>query len=147
MIISIISLCVAAAALLLSYYTYITHDKELKNQAKLINSYQIEKIELEKEESKKAVIEASVTSEDKDGIIINVSNKGKSKAKNVQVIFPENDSICIIENPLMVVLKPQNSFKIKMHLSSSYPDTLDITFRWEDDYNKDNKDHQIIQLR
>ena len=50
------SLIIAILALLFSAFTYLKHDKKLKDQARKINEYQLKKIEKDDLESKKAAI-------------------------------------------------------------------------------------------
>ena len=50
---------ISFSALAFSLYTYIIHDKKIKKQSSLINEFQIEKNQKEKEENKKAIIEAN----------------------------------------------------------------------------------------
>jgi len=147
MIVSIISLVVAVAALTSSLYIYIKHDKELKDQAKLINSYQIERNKKEEEESKKAIIEANAKDEGKGVRTIFIYNKGKCLAKNVQVELPENDSMYFLDQfPSMTDIRPQNSITGQIQLLVGHPNSLEIIFKWDDEYKTDNEDHQTIQL-
>lgn len=134
-------------ALIFSAFIYIKHDIKIKRQSKLLNEYQLEKIEKEKEEQKKALIEAFVVKGQKGNRTIKVYNKGKSIAKNVNVIIPENDGYHIFNNPCPIDIKPQNGIEIKLGaLLEGHPDKIDIKFEWSDEYKIDNIEYQTIQI-
>ena len=85
----IAGLIISLIAISLALFTYFKHDITIKQQAKLLNKYQLEKIKVDKEDEKKALIEANVIKADKGKRIIKVYNKGKSTAKQVNVIIPD----------------------------------------------------------
>lgn len=134
-------------ALFFSAFIYIRHDKKIKHQSKLLNEYHLEKIEKEKEEQKKALIEAFVVKGQKGTRTIKVYNKGQSIAKNVNVIIPENDGYNIFTDPCPIDIKPQNGIEIKLGaLLEGHPDKIDIKFEWSDDYKMNNIENQTIQI-
>jgi hypothetical protein len=134
-------------ALLFSAFIYIKHDIKIKQQSKLINEYQLERIEKEKEAQKKALIEAFVVKGQKGNRTIKVYNKGQSMAKNVNVIIPENDGYHIFTNPCPIDIKPQNGIEIKLGaLLEGHPNKIDIKFEWSDDYKMNNIENQTIQI-
>ena len=59
----IVGIIISILALSLSIFTYLKHDKKIKQQSKMLNKYHLEKIEKEKEEEQKARIEAFVVKE------------------------------------------------------------------------------------
>lgn len=134
-------------ALFFSALIYITHDKKIKQQSKLLNEYQLERIEKEKEAQKKALIEAFVVKGQKGNRTIKVYNKGQSIAKKVNVIIPENDGYHIFNNPCPMDIKPQKSIEIKLGaLLEGHPDKIDIKFEWSDNYKMNNIENQTIQI-
>ena len=142
----IIGIIISIFALAFATLTYFKHDLKIKKQDAIINSYQIEKIKLEKEQEKKAIIEANVISHTKGKRIIKIYNKGKSIAKNVTVNIPENDGYSILKNPCPIDIKPLNSIEIIIIVFNNDPDKIEIDFEWKDDFNDKNKDSQTIQI-
>ena len=51
---NILSIILSSLALLFAAYTYLKHDKKIKQQSTLLNTYHLEKIEEEKIEEKKS---------------------------------------------------------------------------------------------
>jgi Na+-translocating ferredoxin:NAD+ oxidoreductase RnfG subunit len=143
---NVLAIVISSLALIFSAYTYFKHDKKIKQQSRLLNQYNLEKIEKEKEEEKKAKIEAFVVKEYKGTRTIKIYNKGKSIAKSVNVIIPKNDGYEVINNPCLIDIKPQNGIEVMLILSTNCPDKIKIGFEWKDDFNEKNIDSQMIQL-
>lgn len=134
-------------ALLFSAFIYIKHDIKIKKQSKLLNEYSLEKIEKEKEDEKKAIIEANVYNENKGTRVIKIYNRGKSVARKVNVTVPKNDGYHVFKNPSPMDILPQNSFEIKLSaFLENKPDKIDIAYEWDDDYKENNKATQTIQI-
>lgn len=49
------TLIISAAALVISLYTYFAHDRKLKQQERLINSYQLKQLQEEEQANKKPI--------------------------------------------------------------------------------------------
>jgi len=137
---------ISLLALTFSAYTYWWHDKKIKLQEQKLNQYELNKIELEQVESKKAIVEASVIKGLKGKRIIKVYNKGKSKAKNVIVTFPENVDFYITENPCPIDLKPQQEVDISVLVHRGSPEKTIINFEWADENQEKNSESQMLQL-
>lgn len=142
----IITCAISTFSLLFSLFTFIRHDNKIKKQNNLINSFQLEKFRKEIEADKKANIEVNVIRKEKGLRILKVYNKGKAIAKNVNVNFPKNSNVAILDYPSSFILKPQNSIEISMHVFNESPNSLEIDLEWVDDFNPYNKESQIIQL-
>jgi len=142
----IIGLIISVAAILFSLFTYLKHDRKINEQSKILNEYNIERINKEKNEAKKAIIEAYVYSADRGMRIIKVYNKGQTVAKNVNIIIAEVRGIGVMKNPSPIEIRPQNSVEIKLSKSLAAPEKIDLTFEWSDDFNENNRDIQTIQL-
>ncbi len=142
----IVGLIISVIAILLSLFTYFKHDRKIKEQSKLLNEYNIEKITKERIDSQKAIIEANVISGEKGTRIIKVYNKGKSLAKNVNVIFPDVKGFDVFINPCPIDIRPQNGIEIKIALYMSGPEKIDLTFEWTDDYKEKNIGFQTVQI-
>jgi hypothetical protein len=133
-------------ALSLSVFTYFKHDIKIKQQEHLLNEYQLSKIQSEKVDLQKAIIEANVIQINDGKDKIKIFNKGKSLARNVNVIIPDLEGFKVIHNPCPIDIKPQNGIEIVVLLFTSYPDKIKIEFEWDDDFKDKNKDHQYIQF-
>ncbi len=143
----IVGIIISILALSLSIFTYLKHDKKIKQQSKMLNKYHLEKIEKEKEEEQKARIEAFVVKEYNVTRTIKIYNKGKSIANNVNVIIPENDGYRVFVNPCPIDIRPQNSIEISIGaLIENHPDKINIEFEWSDKYNQENRGYQMIQI-
>jgi len=142
-----VGIAISILALVFSFFTYIRHDKKIKQQSKLINQYQLEAILKEKEESKKAIIDATVINEPKGNRKIKVYNKGKCIARNVKVIIPEAEGYHVFINPSPMDLRPHGFMDITLGaFLNNCPDTIEIAYNWSDDSDENNVDKQTIQI-
>ena len=142
----IAGLIISLAALSLAIFTYFKHDLKIKKQDSLLKTHQIEKINQEREQEKKAIIEANVIKHNKSKRIIKIYNKGKSTAKNVKVHIPDDNGYEIMTNPSPIDIKSLNSVEIILLAFNSSPDKVKIDFEWDDEFMKLNKDSQTIQI-
>ena len=139
---------ISFSALAFSLCTYIIHDKKIKKQSSLINEFQIEKNQKEKEENKKAIIEANISGNKNGYRELKVYNKGKAIARKVDVnIILENENdVFITENPSPIDIRPQQSVRIVFHVHEASPDKIRLEFTWNDDFKEENYDFQEIQI-
>ncbi len=142
----IAGIVISILALSLSAFTYFNHDRKIKKQQKLINAYQIEKVEKEKIESLRAILEAKVLKK-RDGLNgIIICNTGKSIARSVNVTIPENELYEVMNNPCPIDLRPQQSIEITIALVDNFPDKIELKFEWKDEFREVNIESQVIQL-
>jgi hypothetical protein len=142
----IIGIVISLIALSLTLFTYFKHDLKIKQQAALLNKYQLEKNDNEKEEQKRAIIETKVIKADKGTRILKVYNRGKSTAKQVNVIIPDVKGLRIFNNPCPIDIRPQNRIDISLAVTLEGPDKINIEFEWKDNFKVNNTDSQTIQL-
>lgn len=144
----IISTVVAGLALVLSLLTYFKHDRKLKKQEKLLNDYNLRVMEQSEAENKKAVIRARVVKPSSGNRTLYICNTGKVKARNLTVDLPNHDEI-LVSNPefpkTFKELLPDASREFHLILLQG-DEELTITYAWEDDFSKDNKESQTIDL-
>jgi len=135
-------------ALLFALFLYFKHDLKIKRQELLLSKYQLDKIEKEKENEKKAVIEANVVKGFNGNRIVKIYNKGKCTAQNVNVVFPEKtEGYIILVNPCPIEIKPQHGIEILLgRFTLNYPNTEKIYFEWSDDFKLKNISSQTIQI-
>lgn len=142
----IAGLILSIIAILFSWRVYYIHDRKIKKQERLLNEYQLNKIEKEKEESLRAIIEANVVKAGKGDKIIKVYNKGKSIARDVEVFLPEVHEIQVAENPCPIDIIPQSGIEISLFLLGGYPKKIEITCKWKDNFKDDNEVKQMLQI-
>lgn len=146
-LISLGSLIIALSALAYSWLT----DKKLRKQQIEINDIELSKRKEEQEDKTKAIIEAN-TYKSGNTWRIKVYNKGKSTARNIQLISPdierENSGIdLLIENNISYpFLHPQTSFEIKMVLYMGRINNPKVKFIWDDDFKERNEREQILDI-
>jgi hypothetical protein len=162
-----ISVCISLLALAGTIYTYFRHDKKLKKQqgelneqGKLINKYKIDKIEAEKEDSKKADVKAMLTSTGtgKEKIwTLSIYNNGKADATNVRIKIDPNNKIepsrrqgvlnYIDDSKFPLEILPSgNNINIRMRPHGEFPDTLEVRLIWNDGYGNDRESNAILSI-
>ena len=142
----IAGIVISILALSFSVFTYFYHDRKIKKQQKLINAYQIEKVEKEKIESLRANIEAKVLKK-RDGLNgIVICNTGKSIATSVFVTIPEDEYYEVMSNPCPIDLRPQQSIEISLALFDNFPDKIELKFEWKDELKEVNIEKHFVQL-
>lgn len=86
----VVSLIVGICALLFSIWVYIVHDRELKQQQKVLNEYQLQVLEQNIAEQKRAEVRVSIKNKksdrlgNKSGTLV-IKNCGKATAYNVRI--------------------------------------------------------------
>ncbi len=143
-----IALILSAIALIFTLFTYLRHDKKIKQQSKIINDYQLQKINAEIEEDKKADIGINVIRVKNGNRTIKVYNKGKCIARNVEVILPDIDGFSEMINPCPIDIRPQDGIEVLIGaISVRCPETIEITLKWEDNFKHDNIEHRKMQIK
>lgn len=140
----IAGLIISILALLFSGFTYFIHDRKIKKQSSLINKYNLEKIENERDEAKRAIIEANVVKELKGKRVIKVYNRGKSIAKSVEITLPDN--ISVLRNPSPIDILPQQGIELVTHSCMDSEDRFNIYFTWNDNFKVRNEASQTLLL-
>lgn len=143
-----ISIIVAVLALVFSCYTFFAHDRRLKKQEKLLNEYQLRLMVQSEEENKKAVIRAKAVKYTGGKRTLYIYNTGKAKARNLKVDMVDNEQV-VASRPefpqAYEELLPDASREVLLLLSEG-DDEITLTFEWEDDFRKDNKERQTVDL-
>lgn len=144
-----LSLVVSIIALILTVYTYFIHDSKLKKQEHLLNDYQLSKITEEQAEGKKAIIRANIVKGSSGKRTIKVYNAGKSRATNVNVLWPlGNDMLHIFNEDIFPYefINPQDSTELNVLIANDNVNTVKIQLTWDDDYQTGNMHDQILTL-
>lgn len=143
-----ISIIIAALALAFSCYTFFSHDRRLKKQEKMLNGYQLRLMAQSEEENKKAIIRAKSVKYTGGKRTLYIYNTGKAKASNLKVDMIEDEQVIASKPNLPQTyeeLLPDASREIQLLLTEG-DDEITLTFEWEDDFRKDNKDSQTVDL-
>ena len=144
----VMSILLAALALAFSCYTFFAHDRRLKKQENLLNEYQIRSLAQSEEENKKAIIRAKAVKYKSGNRTLYINNEGKAKARNLKVEMPDSEQVYASrpDFPLSYVeLLPGASREVTLLLSEG-DDELTLVYEWDDDYSKDNRESQTIDL-
>ena len=143
-----ISIIIAALALAFSCYTFFAHDRRLKKQEQLLNEYQLRLMAQSEEENKKAIIRAKSVKYSGGKRTLYIYNTGKAKASNLKVDMIEDEQVIASKPNLPQTyeeLLPDASREILLLLTEG-DDEIKLTFEWEDDFSKNNKESQTIDL-
>ena len=143
-----ISIIIAALALAFSCYTFFAHDRRLKKQEQLLNEYQLRLMAQSEEENKKAIIRAKSVKYTGGKRTLYIYNTGKVKASNLKVDMIEDEQVIASKPNLPQTyeeLLPDASREILLLLTEG-DDEITLTFEWEDDFSKNNKESQTIDL-
>lgn len=142
-----ISLILSIIALIGSIFTYFIHDRKIKAQEKLINDYQIAKIEEEKMANKTAILRGTLLNKSSSERTIRIYNKGKNAAKNIRLEIDNKDNYHFFGPELpFPLLHEQEKIDITIFLTKETPENISFTILWDDEHAIDNEHNQIIQL-
>lgn len=142
------SLTIAILALLFSAFTYLKHDKKLKDQERKINEYQLKKIEKDDLESKKAAIRGNIIKGLKGNRTLKVYNSGRAIARNIRIegldvegLFHRADEVFPYE-----LMNPKDYTEVNIMLSSNCSPTVKLKYIWDDESGKDNEYEQVLTI-
>lgn len=142
------SFLLSVIAIIGTVFTYFKHDRKIKAQEKLINDYQLDKIEEEKIQRRQAVVRASLITGTNGYCILRVYNKGKATARNVRLIIKdEPDHLCAMNPFPFPALNENENVDLSIHLYKGSPDSMSFEILWDDEYKSDNSYVQSVQLR
>lgn len=146
---STISLLLSALSIFVSLCTYFIHDRKLKKQEQLLNTYQLNQFKNEEQSNKKADIVGEISLLKEEQYLLRIQNKGKASAKNIRIDEFDTENYCIHNNAIIPYhcLNADEAFTLKVfRIGRSIP-TMTITYIWDDDWNINRKKQQTIQLR
>lgn len=146
---STISLLLSALSIFVSLCTYFIHDRKLKKQEQLLNTYQLNQFKNEEQSNKKADIVGEISLLKEEQYLLRIQNKGKASAKNIRIDEFDTENYCIHNNAIIPYhcLNADEAFTLKIfRIGRSIP-TMTITYIWDDDWNINRKKQQTIQLR
>ena len=142
------SLVISVLALIASVFTYLRHDKKLKEQERRINEYQLKQIEKENLENKKAAIRGNIVKGLKGGRTLKVYNSGCAIARNIRVegldvngVIHRGDDIFPYE-----LMNPQDYTELTIHLVMGCPQTIKLKYIWDDEFGDNNAFEQVLTI-
>jgi len=144
----IVSIILSLLALAFTGYTYLAHDKKLKEQERLLNDYQLRSLKQGEEENLKAIIRAKAVKTTGGKRTLYIYNAGKTKARNIVIELPVEKQVYSSSPnfPLMYnELLPEAFREVTLFLCEG-DDELTLNFTWDDDYQTSNKESQTIDL-
>ena len=142
------SLIISVLALIASVFTYLRHDKKLKEQERRINEYQLKQIEKEDLESKKAAIRGNIVKRLKGGRTLKVYNSGRATARNIRVEGLDVNGIFYMRRDIFPyeLMNPQDYTELTMHLTCGCPSTIKLKYIWDDEFGDNNEFEQVLTI-
>ena len=142
------SLIISVLALIASVFTYLRHDKKLKEQERRINEYQLKQIEKEDLESKKAAIRGNIVKGLKGVRTLKVYNSGRATARNIRVEGLDVNGIFYMRRDIFPyeLMNPQDYTEVTIHLVACCPSTIKLKYIWDDEYGDNNEFEQVLTI-
>lgn len=148
---AIASLIIAIFSLLFGAYTYFKHDKKLKEQQQIINKYQIIRLQKEIDESKKAMVRASVINISGTcpwtGTLV-IKNYGKATAYNLyftRLSYGSKGS-CLPSPLFLKQLLPQEQQEYPLSWGFGFGGDIDVRLTWTDESGENRQEKGSIRL-
>lgn len=88
----------------------------------------------------------------KNSYRLKISNRGKVEARNIRLLFPDNDcneylsSHDVSEKFPYEILHPQHGIDIIAHISMRSKTKYRMLITWEDDYKKTNEEEYFVSI-
>ncbi|MBB3186235.1 hypothetical protein [Microbacter margulisiae] len=141
------SLIVSIIAIIGSIFTYLYHDRKIKNQEKRLNDYQLKRFELDDIENNKAQIKGDIIKIGAGNRSLRIFNAGKSTAHNIRLeTLSEPIGIIGLEFTPYEMLNPQEKTETSFLLTEGHAPTLKVRFIWNDNYKENNEYIQVITI-
>ena len=142
------SLIISVLALIASVFTYLRHDKKLKEQERKINEYQLKQIEKENLENKKAAIRGNIVKGLKGGRTLKIFNSGRATARNIRIDGLDVDGVFYMPQDLFPyeLMNPQDYAELTLHLTYGCPSTIKLKYIWDDEFSDNNEFEQVLTI-
>lgn len=147
---AIASLIIALISLLFGAFTYFRHDRKLKEQQKIINEYQITKLQREIGEAKKAEVRATVvnwshTGNSFSGTLL-IKNYGKGVATHVLFRAIQYQPNLSLPSVTYSQLLPQEQQETPLSWIFGGGGSIDVLLSWTDESGEHRESRQSLQL-
>lgn len=142
-----LELIISAAVFLVGILIYFAHDRKLKQQERLINSYQLKQLREEEQANKKADIRAEISQNTKGSRTLRIWNNGRAIARNIRLTGLSVKGLVLMDRNIFPyhTMAAQDSVEIKFLLSESLRE-LTLTFIWDDEFGVNREKQQTIPL-
>lgn len=139
---------ISAAALAVSLYTYFAHDRKLKQQERLINSYQLKQLQKEEQANKKADIRAEISQNTKGPRTLRIWNNGRAVARNIRVEGLDVEGLIVMNDEIFPyeIMNPQDDAELKLYLTIGCPHKLTLKLICDDESGQNNVTTKVITL-
>ncbi len=141
-------LIISIIALAWGLFTFWFYDRKTKRQEEKLNEYQIRKNKQEEEESKKAYVEASLTSKGKGIYTLKIFNKGLSEARNIRIEYSDNEKgnlYDVMDNNIFPHshLSPSNDH-IDLNVVRLSGVKMSFNIFWDDDFESNRVNNKLL---
>ena len=147
---AVTSLIIAILSLLFGAFTYFRHDRKLKEQQKIINEYQIMKLQREIGEAKKAEVRATVVNRSHIGSSFSgtllIKNYGKVVATHVLFRAIQYCPNLSLPSVTYSQLLPQEQQETPLTWVFGGGGSIDILLSWNDESGERRESRQSLQL-
>ena len=146
---AVASLIISCLSLLLGGFSFWLYDRKIKKQDAIINEYRIKQFETKQEEEKKAVIRANIIKEEKGKRTMKIYNSGKAVAYNIRIKFQSDMNEIVYDDKLFPYekLMPQDCTSLSLlRICTGASNKINVKFIWDDDFQKDNYNTQVLTL-
>lgn len=147
---AIASLIIALISLLFGAFTYFRHDRKLKEQQRIINAYQITKLQREIGEAKKAEVRATVVNRSESGIYsgtLLIKNYGKGAASNVYFTRRSyGNKGSFLPTLTYPQLLPQEQQETPLSWGFGFGGNVEVILSWTDESGERRESRQSLQL-
>lgn len=147
---AIASLIIALISLLFGAFTYFRHDRKLKEQQKIINEYQITKLQREIGEAKKAEVRATVVNKSHTGNSFSgtllIKNYGKGIATHVLLRTIQYRHSLSLPSVTYSQLLPQEQQETSLSWIFGGGGSIDVLLSWTDESGEHRENRHTIQL-
>lgn len=141
------SLVLSILAILGSIFTYIKHDRKIKAQEKILNDYQIEKINEEKILKQKAFISAYLLPKIQHYRTLRFFNKGQASATNIRLMLDKDYPYLFSSNPFPYkCLNPGENIDLRIPITKETPNDISFKIIWDDPFDMGNFQEQFLHL-
>lgn len=147
---AVTSLIIAILSLLFGAFTYFRHDRKLKEQQKIINEYQITKLQREIGEAKKAEIKATIINRSDSGGCYSgtllIKNYGKGVATHVLFRTIQYRHSLSLPSITYSQLLPQEQQETPLTWVFGGGGSIDVLLSWNDESGERRESRQSLQL-
>lgn len=149
LMLSVAGVVISLTSVAFSVWVYNKYDKRIKEQEEKLNRFQLEEYKAKVEDSKKAILRADAFILDGRWCIL-VRNNGMSPARNIRILFDEDDKGGIeFATPSLLpypILNMNDSFRLRLSTMIGHNIKPVIWMLWDDESSNDRFVEQSLCL-